>query len=403
MAGVFDEAFAAVQSVDELVSTRIADATDTAKSLQDFALRTVGALGPVDLNFNSPPPPVLPSIDPAINVDLTLPQITPTSFGTITSNIPPRPGLEDVPEIGELVIPEFQSSVSSLSIPTAPAWTAPSAAPQRPDVGDVDLPDAPTLALPTMPTLTEIAVPTFEGVSLPVFDATAPEFEGTPLVGVLQWSEPTYYPEILDEVLTVIRGLWSGTSGIPPAVEQAMVERAMSREDMIASRAIDDVADEFSGRGFTAPTGMQAAREDQMRQELTVKKLALNRELTIEFAKFQIENVRFGVQQAIAAENVYVNVFLNSAQRMFEAARYQLDAQLNIYNAQVALFNAKMNGLQISAAVYDTRVKAELSKIEVFKAEIEAEVKDAIEFAQSCEFPSADELRRDVFAEEIPA
>ena len=34
---------------------------------------------------------------------------------------------------------------------------------------------------------------------------------------------------------------------------------------------------------------------------------------------------------------------------------------------------------------------------------IEAEVQDAIDFALSCEFPSTDELRRDVFAEEIPA
>ncbi|MEO6091597.1 MAG: thiamine pyrophosphate-dependent dehydrogenase E1 component subunit alpha [Novosphingobium sp.] len=34
---------------------------------------------------------------------------------------------------------------------------------------------------------------------------------------------------------------------------------------------------------------------------------------------------------------------------------------------------------------------------------IEAEVQDAIEFSQSCEYPSTDELRRDVFAEEIAA
>ena len=42
-------------------------------------------------------------------------------------------------------------------------------------------------------------------------------------------------------------------------------------------------------------------------------------------------------------------------------------------------------------------------QLEQLKADIEAEVKDAIEFAQSCEYPSVDELRRDVFAEEIPA
>jgi len=42
-------------------------------------------------------------------------------------------------------------------------------------------------------------------------------------------------------------------------------------------------------------------------------------------------------------------------------------------------------------------------QLEEMKAKIEAEVKDAIDFAMNCELPSTDELRRDVFAEEIPA
>lgn len=42
-------------------------------------------------------------------------------------------------------------------------------------------------------------------------------------------------------------------------------------------------------------------------------------------------------------------------------------------------------------------------QLEDLKTKIEAEVKDAIDFAMSCEKPSTDELRRDVFAEEIPA
>ncbi len=42
----------------------------------------------------------------------------------------------------------------------------------------------------------------------------------------------------------------------------------------------------------------------------------------------------------------------------------------------------------------------QLAKIE---ADAEADVADAIEFAMACEFPSVDELRRDVFAEEIAA
>lgn len=374
MPNVFEEAYNSVENVDQIVSTRISDATATSQALQATALSTIAALQGVNFNFSAGPPPSPPNIDPDIDVTINLPPITPTSFGAITSEMPSRPGLEGVPSVSPLSIPDFQSSIDSLNIPEPPPWTAPGAAPVRPTTGDVVLPDSPLLVMPQLPALIEITIPDFGGLSLPLFSADAPEFEATALPGILQWSEPTYHPEILDEVLDVIRTLWAGGSGIPPAVEQAMVERALSREDMIANREIDSVAEEFSLRGFTMPTGMQAARTDQMRQDLALKKLSLNRELTIKFAEWQIENIRFGVQQAIAAENVYVNIFLNSAQRMFEAAKFQIESQLNIYNAQVSLYNARMNGYQIEASVFETLVKAELSKVEVFKAEIEAEV-----------------------------
>lgn len=370
----FTAAYDAVESVDDLVTQRINDATSTSYTLQQTALGTLTALQGINFNFNGGPPPTLPVMDPSINVDLNLPVITATSFGSITSNLPDFPILEGLPVLDPLDIPEFVSSISSLSIPNAPAWTAPGNAPERPETDEVVLPIMPELALPSLPVLAELFIPEFEGLTLPVFDATAPEFVDTAIPGILQWAEPTYYPEILDEVMEKIRALWSGGSGLPAAVEQAMVERAMSREDMIANREIDAVNEEFSLRGFTMPTGMQAARVDQMRQELALKKLGLNRELTIKFAEFQIENIRFAVTQAIAAENVLVNIFLNAAQRMFESARFQIESQIQIYNAQVSLFNARMAGYQIRAQVFDTLVKAEMTKVEVYKAEIEAEI-----------------------------
>ena len=372
--GPFAEAYSTVENVEQLVEDRVRTATDTAEQLQSSAMDTVRALGNVNLNFNAGTPPALPIIDPQINVDLDLPVITPTSFGAITSNAPSLPNLGAVPDIPDLNIPEFQSSISSLIIPEPPAWTAPEAPPVSPTVENVVVPEMPAIAMPGMPALEDITVPTFEGLALPAFDATAPEFEGTALPGILQWQEPTYHPEIIQDVVVQLRKMWAGGSGIPEAVEQAMWARAADREDLSVSRDIGAVADEFSLRGFTMPSGMQAARADQMRQDLAVKKLGLNRELTIQIAQWQVENVRFACEQGIAAENVYVNLFLNTAARLFEAAKFQVESQISIYNAQVSLFNARMNGYQVRASVFNTLVQAELSKIEVFKAEIQAEI-----------------------------
>jgi hypothetical protein len=201
---VFAQAYNVVQSVDGIVGGRIRDAAATADSLQTNALISLQALQNVNFNFSGGALPSPPRIDPEIEIEIDLPPIVATSFGAITSTMPSRPSLIPAPNLPALNIPRFTSSIGSLNIPAAPAWSAPADAPQRPDVGDVTLPPAPTIVLPTAPTLVEINPPTFAGLALPVFSAQAPEFVGTALPGILQWVEPTYHTEILDEVLGVI-------------------------------------------------------------------------------------------------------------------------------------------------------------------------------------------------------
>lgn len=370
----FAEAYSTVDHVEDLVTARVESAAETAERLTDTAMSTLDDLRRARLDVNFGPSPAPPDIDPKINVDINLPEIGPRAFGEIKASIDKMPSLGDIPDIPNLNIPDFTPSVSSLNIPDAPPWQAPGAPPTEPAIPDVAIPDIPNITLPQAPTLQDVTVPTFQGLNLPTFDAKAPEFQGTALSGVLQWKEPVYHPEIIDEVVEQLRKMWAGGSGIPEAVEQAMWARAMEREDLGARRAIAEVAQEFSQRGFTMPSGVQAARADNLRQELELKKLGLNRDLTIQIAQWQVENIRFACEQGIAAENVFVNIFLNQAQRMFEAARFELESKLNIYNAQVAVFNAKMNAYQINASVYNTLVSAELTKIEVFKAEIQAEL-----------------------------
>lgn len=372
MAG-FEQAMAAVTQADTIVQGRIQDVRNQVAQAQNAALSTLGSLANTRLETTLQAP-VAPTVSTDVDTSFDLPHISASSFGNVAFTPPEPPDLAVVPDLPDIVIPDFESSIASLSIPQAPGWAGPSAPPEAPVVGEVEVPAAPVITLPPVPVLTELEIPDFEGLTMPAFSAALPEFSGTAIPGILMWSEPTYSSEVLDEVVEQIRVLWSGGSGIPPAVEQAMVERATAREDVIVEREVNAVSEEFSRRGFTAPPGMAAARVDQIRQEGMVKKLGLNRELTIEFAKFQIENVRFAIQQGVAAENVFVNIFNNAAARLFEAAKFRVESQITIYNAQVALFNARMNGYQIQAQVFDTLVKAEVTKIEVFKAEVEAQI-----------------------------
>lgn len=373
-ADVFQQAYAVVTDVEQVVTDRISSAVATAASLQATAQSAITSLSQINFATNAGGVPEAPVLGNTLNAGLTINPVEATDFGTIAATGRALPSLESIPSLATIDIPAFAPSVTSLNIPEAPAASAPINAPERGDYGTVDIPASPSVALPSAPTLESLSIPAFSFPTIPTFDATSPEFVGSAIPALFSWTEPSYAVEILDEAMTQVRRLFAGGSGIPQAVEQAMYDRAASREDMEVNRNVSAANEEFSLRGFTMPPGYMSARIDMIRQEGMVKKLGLHRDLTIKIAEWQVENVRFGIQQAIAAENVFVGLFTNAAQRMFEAARFQVSSQIEIYNAQVALFNARQTAYRVAAEVFDIRVKAELSKIEVFKAQIQAEV-----------------------------
>lgn len=371
---VFQQAYAVVSDVEQVVTNRIDSAVSTADSLRATAESAIASLGAISFDTNAGGVPEAPILGNTLSGTISIDPVEATEFGTVTSSSRELPVLESVPSIASIDIPEFAPSITSLNIPAPPAASAPITAPIREDYGDVAMPTSPSLALPSVPILEELNIPAFDFPVLPEFTEDSPEFVGSALPALFSWTEPSYAVEILDEAMTQVRRLFAGGSGIPAAVEQAMYDRAASREDLEVDRNVNAATEEFSLRGFTMPPGYMSARIDAIRQDGMVKKLGLHRDLTIKIAEWQVENVRFGITQSIAAENVFVGIFTNAAQRMFEAARFQVSSQIEVYNAQVALFNARQTAYRVAAEVFDIRVKSELSKIEVFKAQIEAEV-----------------------------
>lgn len=373
-ADVFQQAYSIVSDVEQVVTDRIDSAVNVAARLQATAEKTIEALGKINFQTNVGGVPAAPVLGNILSGDITIDEVQPTAFGVVTNNARPLPDFEEGPSLGNIVIPSFSPSITSLNIPSPPSAATNIAVPNRGEYGEVVLPAAPSLALPSVPILEALHIPTFSFPSIPAFDATAPEFVGSAIPALFAWVEPTYTTEILDEGVAQIQRLFAGGSGIPVAVEQAMYDRAASREDMEINRNVSAASEEFSLRGFTMPPGAMVARIDNVRQDGLVKKLGLHRDITIKIAEWQVENVRFGITSSIAAENVFVSLFTNAAQRIFEAARFQVSSQIEVYNAQVALFNARQGAYRVAAEVFDIRVKAELSKIEVFKAQVDAEI-----------------------------
>ena len=371
----FVQATQTVDNVERIVKERLDDATQWAESSRQTAIDALNELAAFAPSLAiGGTAPVAPVLDSTLGGTFDLPDLAVSDFGEINASITAAPSLDDVGTVGDVDIAPYVPSIAGLNIPEAPDSQAPVTAPLRPATGEVVLPDAPTLEKPAFPSLDTITIPSFAFPTLPTFDATAPEFEGSAVSTVLQWSPAAYQSEVIDEAADKLRAMWAGGTGLPAAVEQAMWERAASREDLAIARDISAATTEFSARGFTLPPGALVARIDAIREEGAIKKLALNREISIKIADTQIENLRFAVTQAIAAEQVYSAIWNNVAQREFEAAKIQLDSQLALYNAQVALFNARQSAYGTEATVFEARLKGELSRIELFKAQLEGEL-----------------------------
>ena len=377
MASVFQLAPETVDEIQTHVTThqnnligRANETRDKAANVISGIAASLAAIRPDGIK--EPSPPKFPKAQAS---RISLSSLGADSFGEISPITDKAFTVGTVGDVNKEDIRDFDPVFDGLTIPDAPAPRPEPRFPDAPVFDAIVLPNKPnTGARPTMPDLVELVIPSFTFSPLPPFNATAPEFAGSSVSAVLQWSETPYTTVILEEEMAVLRRMWAGGTGLPPAVEQAMWERAASREDVLASRDISAAATEFSGRGFTLPPGMLVNRIDAIRTESQLKKQSLGRDVLIKVADTHIENLRFACQQAIASENVLIGLWSQMAQRGFDAAKAQVDSELALLNAQVAIFNARQSAYKTSAEVYKIQLEQRALELEKFKAEIEAEI-----------------------------
>jgi hypothetical protein len=300
----------------------------------------------------TPPPLALPAAPGAISIDDLLADLDvgdmddlPDAPGLIPINIPDAPGMANIP------------------------------APARPAIDTtVDLPDAPTLALPDMEALEQIRLPDFVFPELPVFEATPPDANGISVPDVfINWSEPVYASELLDDLQAQVKGMMAGGTGLPAAIEQALYARARERNSTETDRQVQEAMDTWAGRNFTLPPGALAKQIAAIREQGRLKAAELNRDILIEATKWEIDNLRFAVQQGMALEQLTQNMHLNMAQRLFEVARFGAESQINVFNARVSLFNAQNQAFETLAQVYRTKLDGAIAKLTAYKTAVEGQ------------------------------
>ncbi len=356
---------------------KMSDRANSALSLTYDAIRQLGALT-IDGDSAAPPELAFPDITP---VNITRPdRPSAVALGTVDPfNLPVFQEFadlyaqldaitNDLPDPGD-----FEPSIGTIVIPAPPPPIQLGDKPVKPELADLVVPTAPDITLPALDPLLTIDVPDFVMPEFPTFDDQPVEFDGQVPNTAMAWTEPTYAPVVLDDLVREIKLALGGGTGIHPDVEEALFARTRAKDDVAALKRTQEAVDTWAGRGFAMPPGMLVEQVNAAQQD---NQLAANdraSDVLAKSAQWEIENLRNAIVQGIALETQLMGQFNNVAQRSFDMARTRRDADLQLFQAQISLYNARQAGRQMLVEVFKAKLQAAMSQIDAFKSLVEAE------------------------------
>lgn len=309
----------------------------------------------------APTLPDVPELPDLPSLDTALPGGEPTPFsGTL-------------PEVD---IDDFEGVAPALNIPQAPALTI-GRAPNLPEVRDVDVPDAPDVDIPDAPQF--LALQTHMMGNINLHEDWLDKLGDIP---ELSLAEPTpfdyspgkaYSSQLLADLKQIVRSRVNGGTGLSPVVEQEIWDRARDRETQIALAKEQEVLRQNEALGFALPSGVLAGQLADARREYHDKLSTLSRDIAIKQADLEQSNVQNAISAALQLEGALLDNSYKLEMLAFETAKAAADNAIQANNAAIEHFKALLSGYQMYASAYDTIIKAETAKIDIFRARLQAE------------------------------
>jgi len=304
----------------------------------------------------------LPSAPEAPDLNLVLPNFpSDIAFGT-------------VPSLNVGTAPEFTGTAPVLSFPNAPEALNLASPGEAPAVDlDITVPAAPSITLPDVPTLRELDLPENPVLDLPAFDITLPVTDLVAPGDTFSWTESPYESTKLDRLCEVLAERLEGGTGLSAEVENQIWDRGRTREGLSEFKQRAEILSNNAQTGFSRPTGsIQAALEESTRVYQN-KISELNREIVIKQAELEQDNLKTTISSIISLEKILVDNHNAIQNRAFEAVKFTQQVAIDIYNAEAALFNLNLERFKAYSLAFESRLKLEIQKVEIFKAQLQAQ------------------------------
>lgn len=327
-----------------------------------LANATVGLQPPViNPTFPNTPstPPLLTSTPPTMQeVIWQLPTLPAAFSGTL--------------DIGTYLPDPFDAVPPTLSYGTAPADFT-EALPTAPGVNMTFVTPDLTVTLPAPPSLLSVNTFPFSGVSFPTIDTTIPTLSIAAPSVVPYVPGSLYTSSLLSAAQSTLESfIVDGGTALPPAIEEALWGRARDREYRAQADAIAEL-ERMEALGYSTPPGVYMSARTRIATEMGYTATTLSREIAIENAKLEQENIGEALKTATQLEGQMIQYRNQVEQRLFDSVRYATEAGVQVYNAQVQAYAAYLDAYKMKVAVYEAQIRGELGKVEAYKAQMEAE------------------------------
>jgi hypothetical protein len=259
----------------------------------------------------------------------------------------------------------------NLDIPVPDALTV--NAPSAPVLDAVVIPSQPDIDLPAVPTLTDVVIPDMPVIELPVFDAALGDTPVTPNIS-FAFAEEAYTSDLLASIkANLLRWVDGAATGLEPGVEDALWNRARDREQTAGAGLAQDAIRQFAVRGFTSPPGALAVALQRAAQAVSDNSVTVSRDIAIKQAELEQANRRFAFEQAWQVESGLISYAGQIAARALDASKYTAQILLDVFRAEVERYNAEVNAFSTRAEVFKTLLQGELAKLDILRAQIEAQ------------------------------
>ncbi len=176
----------------------------------------------------------------------------------------------------------------------------------------------------------------------------------------------------------VLSDIQNGGTGLEPAVEQAIYDRARERERKANDEQYTKLMASVGSSGFDMPPGTVTAVQQTMAEELLRQGVDVDEKIIINQAELAQKNTHFVVERAGSMEIILRDFHNNRENRSLDAEKAAADLVVQVYSENIKAYISKWEGqrlkLTASTTLIDSVLKENEFIIEAFKAEMDGVV-----------------------------